>query len=87
MSCHTAYVTCTIESLVAQMDPHCGHVLGLHPDQIESEGAVLAVLLPEKPITLEPYSTYESILGVVAIRHCESTSNIGWGMVLSVDME
>lgn len=78
---HTASVACTIEEIIAKIDPRTGAVVAEHPDFIKAGDAAKIRVRPLKPMVMEKQSEYPE-LARFAIRDMGQT--VAAGVVLEI---
>jgi elongation factor 1-alpha len=78
---HTASVACTIEEIVAKIDPKTGAVVQEHPDFIKAGDAARIKVKPLKPLVIEKQADFPEIARF-AIRDMGMT--VAAGIVLDV---
>ncbi len=78
---HTASVACTIEEIIAKIDPRTGAVVQEHPDFIKAGDAAKIKVRPLKPMVMEKQSDFPE-LARFAIRDMGQT--VAAGVVLDV---
>ncbi|MEM5766406.1 MAG: translation elongation factor EF-1 subunit alpha [Candidatus Aenigmatarchaeota archaeon] len=59
--CHTATVACTIEEIIAKIDPRTGQVIQDHPDFIKTGDAARIRVKPLKPFVIEKQSDFPEL--------------------------
>lgn len=59
--CHTASVACTIEEIIAKIDPKTGAVIKEHPDFIKTGDAARIRVRPLKPMVIEKQSDFPEL--------------------------
>jgi len=59
--CHTASVACTIEEIIAKIDPKTGQVVQEHPDFIKTGDAARVRVRPTKPMVIEKQSDFPQL--------------------------
>ena len=76
LDCHTAHIACRFDKLVQLLDKRTGKVLEEAPKFAKSGQAVIAVLIPTKPMVVEPFKQYAP-LGRFAVRDMRQTVAVG----------
>jgi len=76
LDCHTAHIACKFTELKKKMDKRTGKVTGENPKFVKNGDAVLATLVPSKPMCLEAYKEYPP-LGRFAVRDMRQTVAVG----------
>jgi elongation factor 1-alpha len=59
--CHTASVACTIEEIIAKIDPKTGQVIQEKPDFIKTGDAAKVRVRPTKPMVIEKVSEFPEL--------------------------
>lgn len=59
--CHTASVACTIEEIIAKIDPKTGQVIQEKPDFIKTGDAARIRVKPTKPLVIEKQSEFPEL--------------------------
>jgi elongation factor 1-alpha len=59
--CHTATVACTIEEIIAKIDPKTGQVVQEHPDFIKTGDAARIRVKPLRPFVIEKQSDFPEL--------------------------
>merc|ERR1719238_2496457 len=72
VDCHTAHIACKFSSLNTKMDRRSGKVLEENPQTCKSGDAVMATLVPSKPLSVEAFSSFPP-LGRFAVRDMKQT--------------
>ncbi len=78
---HTASVACTIEKIIAKIDPKTGQVVQENPDFIKAGDAAKILVKPLKPLVIEKQSEFPE-LARFAIRDMGQT--VAAGVVLDI---
>jgi elongation factor 1-alpha len=76
LDCHTAHIACKFTELKQKMDKRTGKVTGENPKFVKNGDAVLATLVPTKPMCVEAYKEYPP-LGRFAVRDMRQTVAVG----------
>ena len=76
LDCHTAHIACKFTELKQKMDKRTGKVTGENPKFVKNGDAVLATLVPSKPMCVEAYKEYPP-LGRFAVRDMRQTVAVG----------
>nr|ACS12893.1 elongation factor-1 alpha [Chironex fleckeri] len=76
LDCHTAHIACKFSELKEKNDRRSGKKLEDEPKSVKSGDAALIVLVPSKPMCVEPYSAYPP-LGRFAVRDMKQTVAVG----------
>jgi len=76
LDCHTAHIACKFQELKQKMDKRTGKVTGENPKFVKNGDAVLAILVPTKPMCIEAYKEYPP-LGRFAVRDMRQTVAVG----------
>jgi len=74
--CHTAHVACRFDQLLQRLDKRTGAKVEDQPKQLKSGDAALVLIVPTKPICIEPFSVYPA-LGRFAVRDMKRTVAVG----------
>nr|AVF19944.1 elongation factor 1 alpha [Crassostrea brasiliana] len=76
LDCHTAHIACKFIEIREKCDRRSGKVLEEAPKCIKSGDAAMVVMVPSKPMCVEPFSTYAP-LGRFAVRDMRQTVAVG----------
>jgi len=76
LDCHTAHIACKFQELKTKVDRRTGKELEQFPKAIKSGDAAMIVLVPSKPMCVEPFSNYPP-LGRFAVRDMRQTVAVG----------
>jgi len=76
LDCHTAHIACKFQELKSKIDRRSGKELEQFPKAIKSGDAAMIVLVPSKPMCVEPFSSYPP-LGRFAVRDMRQTVAVG----------
>merc|ERR1712137_1396687 len=76
LDCHTAHIAYKFSELKKKMDKRTGKVTGENPKSVKNGDAVLAQLIPSKPMCVEAYKEYPP-LGRFAVRDLRQTVAVG----------
>lgn len=76
IDCHTCHIACKFESIDARIDRRTGKIIEENPQSIKSGDAALVRLVPQKKMTVEPFSSYPN-LGRFAVRDLKQTVAVG----------
>merc|ERR1712050_714627 len=76
LDCHTAHVACKFAELQQKIDRRSGKVLEENPKMVKSGDAVMATLVPSKPMCVEAFNDYAP-LGRFAVRDMRQTVAVG----------
>ena len=76
LDCHTAHIACKFNTIVTEIDPRSGKTKKKFPNSVKTGQACMAVLIPSKPLCLEPFSMFPP-LGRFAIRDMRKTVAVG----------
>jgi len=82
LDCHTAHIACKFEALLSKIDKRNGNVLEENPKAVKKGDAVIAKLVPSKPMCVEDFKVYPP-LGRFAVRDMRQT--VAVGVVKSVE--
>jgi len=80
--CHTAQIACTIEKLLAKLDPKTGSVKEENPSFIKSGDSAIVMIRPTKPMVIEEAKAFPQ-LGRFAIRDMGQT--VAAGLCMKVE--
>ncbi|MEM3342089.1 MAG: translation elongation factor EF-1 subunit alpha [Thermoplasmata archaeon] len=80
--CHTAQIACTIESLLAKLDPKTGSVKEENPSFIKTGDSAIVMIRPTKPMVIEEAKAFPQ-LGRFAIRDMGQT--VAAGLCMKVE--
>jgi elongation factor 1-alpha len=76
LDCHTAHIACKFKEITCKMDRRSGAVQEEFPKAIKTGDAALVVMVPQKPMCVEPFSDYPP-LGRFAVRDMRQTVAVG----------
>jgi elongation factor 1-alpha len=76
LDCHTAHIACKFAELLQKIDKRNGKVLEEAPKCVKKGDAVMAVLVPSKPLCVEGFKEYPP-LGRFAVRDMRQTVAVG----------
>merc|ERR1711988_1181131 len=76
LDCHTAHIACKFNTIVTEIDPRSGKTKKKFPPSVKTGQACMAVLIPSKPLCVEPFSEFPP-LGRFAIRDMRKTVAVG----------
>jgi elongation factor 1-alpha len=76
LDCHTAHIACKFNTIVTEIDPRSGKTKKKFPPAVKTGQACMAVLIPSKPLCVEPFSEFPP-LGRFAIRDMRKTVAVG----------
>jgi elongation factor 1-alpha len=76
LDCHTAHIACKFAELHQKIDKRNGKVLEEHPKMVKKGDAVMATLIPSKPLCVEGFKEYPP-LGRFAVRDMRQTVAVG----------
>nr|ACO50116.1 elongation factor 1 alpha [Reclinomonas americana] len=76
LDCHTAHIACRFNELLQKIDRRTGKELEATPKFVKSGDAVIAQLVPSKPLCVEKFSEYAP-LGRFAVRDMRQTVAVG----------
>ena len=76
LDCHTAHIACKFSELKQKIDKRNGKVLEENPKMVKKGDAVIAVLVPSKPMCVEGFKEYAP-LGRFAVRDMRQTVAVG----------
>lgn len=82
LDCHTAHIACKFAELKEKKDRRSGKTLETNPESVKSGDAIIAKVIPTKPMCVESYKQYPP-LGRFAVRDMRQT--VGVGVVKSVE--
>merc|ERR1712241_948829 len=76
LDCHTAHIACKFAEIQQKIDRRSGKVLEENPKSVKSGDACMAVMEPQKPMCVEPFTDYTP-LGRFAVRDMKQTVAVG----------
>jgi elongation factor 1-alpha len=76
LDCHTAHIACKFAELLQKIDKRNGKVLEEAPKMVKKGDAVMAILVPSKPLCVEGFKEYPP-LGRFAVRDMRQTVAVG----------
>uniref|UniRef100_A0A8C4FCP4 Elongation factor 1-alpha n=1 Tax=Dicentrarchus labrax TaxID=13489 RepID=A0A8C4FCP4_DICLA len=76
LDCHTAHIACKFSELIEKIDRRSGKKLEDSPKFVKSGDAAIVKLIPQKPMVVEPFSSYPP-LGRFAVRDMRQTVAVG----------
>jgi elongation factor 1-alpha len=76
LDCHTAHIACKFAELHQKIDKRNGKVLEEAPKMVKKGDAVMATLIPSKPMCVENFKEYPP-LGRFAVRDMRQTVAVG----------
>merc|ERR1712176_1187915 len=76
LDCHTAHIACKFSELKQKIDKRNGKVLEENPKMVKKGDAVIATLIPSKPMCVEGFKEYAP-LGRFAVRDMRQTVAVG----------
>jgi elongation factor 1-alpha len=76
LDCHTAHIACKFAELLQKIDKRNGKVLEEAPKMVKKGDAVMATLVPSKPLCVEGFKEYPP-LGRFAVRDMRQTVAVG----------
>ena len=76
LDCHTAHIACKFSELKEKIDRRSGKKLEDNPEKVKSGDAAIVLMLPSKPMCVEPFSEYAP-LGRFAVRDMRQTVAVG----------
>jgi len=76
LDCHTAHIACRFSELLQKIDRRSGKELEANPKFVKSGDAVIALMVPSKPMCVEMFSEYAP-LGRFAVRDMRQTVAVG----------
>jgi elongation factor 1-alpha len=76
LDCHTAHIACKFQELHQKIDKRNGKVLEENPKMVKKGDAVMATLVPSKPLCVEGFKEYPP-LGRFAVRDMRQTVAVG----------
>ncbi|XP_061182869.1 elongation factor 1-alpha [Saccostrea echinata] len=76
LDCHTAHIACKFVEIREKCDRRSGKVLEEAPKMIKSGDAAMVLMIPSKPMCVEPFSKYAP-LGRFAVRDMRQTVAVG----------
>jgi elongation factor 1-alpha len=82
LDCHTAHIACKFAELKQKVDKRTGKATEENPKSVKSGDAVIAQLVPSKPMVVENFKEYAP-LGRFAVRDMKQT--VAVGIIKSVD--
>jgi len=82
LDCHTAHIACRFDELLSKIDRRTGAEIEAAPKFVKSGDAVIARMIPTKPMCVEKFAEYAP-LGRFAVRDMRQT--VAVGVVKEVD--
>jgi len=76
LDCHTAHIACKFAELLQKIDKRNGKILEEAPKCVKKGDAVMAILVPSKPLCVEGFKEYPP-LGRFAVRDMRQTVAVG----------
>jgi elongation factor 1-alpha len=76
LDCHTAHIACKFAELLQKIDKRNGKVMEEAPKMVKKGDAVMATLVPSKPLCVETFKEYPP-LGRFAVRDMRQTVAVG----------
>jgi len=76
LDCHTAHIACKFAEFKQKIDKRSGKVLEENPSKVKSGDALIAILIPSKPMVVEAFSEFPP-LGRFAVRDMRQTVAVG----------
>ena len=76
LDCHTAHIACKFAELLQKIDKRNGKILEEAPKCVKKGDAVMATLVPSKPLCVEGFKEYPP-LGRFAVRDMRQTVAVG----------
>lgn len=76
LDCHTAHIACRFAELLQKIDRRTGKEIEANPKFVKSGDAVIAKMVPTKPMCVEKFSEYAP-LGRFAVRDMRQTVAVG----------
>jgi len=76
LDCHTAHIACKFSKITEKMDRRSGKKMEDNPKFVKSGDAAMVVLVPSKPMCVEPFQAYAP-LGRFAVRDMRQTVAVG----------
>merc|ERR1712121_22222 len=76
LDCHTAHIACKFVEIREKCDRRSGKVLEEAPKAIKSGDAAMVLMVPSKPMCVEPFAEYAP-LGRFAVRDMRQTVAVG----------
>jgi len=76
LDCHTAHIACRFNELLSKIDRRTGQEMEASPKFVKSGDAVIAQMIPTKPMCVEKFSEYAP-LGRFAVRDMRQTVAVG----------
>ena len=76
LDCHTAHIACKFQEIKEKIDRRSGKKLEDAPKALKSGDAGMIILIPSKPMCVEPFSQYAP-LGRFAVRDMRQTVAVG----------
>lgn len=61
LDCHTAHIACKFAKIEQKMDRRTGKKLEDEPKCIKSGDAAIVVLIPSKPMVVEPFTEFPAL--------------------------
>jgi len=76
LDCHTSHIACKFEELKEKIDKRTGKKMEDNPKSVKTGDAVIAKLVPSKPMVVETFKEYAP-LGRFAVRDMKQTVAVG----------
>jgi len=76
LDCHTSHIACKFEELKQKVDRRTGKAVEENPKSVKAGDAVIATLVPSKPMVVETFKEYAP-LGRFAVRDMKQTVAVG----------
>jgi elongation factor 1-alpha len=76
LDCHTAHIACKFQEILSKIDKRTGQETEKLPKSLKTGNAGMVVLVPQKPMCVEPYADYPP-LGRFAVRDMRQTVAVG----------
>jgi elongation factor 1-alpha len=76
LDCHTAHIACKFTEFLTKIDKRSGKTVEEKPTKVKSGDAMLATVVPSKPMCVESYTEYPP-LGRFAVRDMKQTVAVG----------
>jgi elongation factor 1-alpha len=76
LDCHTAHIACKFSELHQKIDKRTGKTIEENPKMVKKGDAVMATLIPSKPMCVEDFKEYPP-LGRFAVRDMRQTVAVG----------
>lgn len=61
LDCHTAHIACKFAKIEQKIDRRTGKMLEENPKCIKSGDAAMVVLIPSKPMVVEPFTEFPAL--------------------------